>query len=432
MTELPTLKPVAISGMGLVTSLGHGVTENWTKLLEYQSGVRAISRFCCDELPVGIAATLPARFDNKSSRERASEAAVLAVEEAIDQAGLDRSMFRSLEVVIAAAPFDHDWDQRLERYSLLPDGTYGVEAKNVEPAAESFTLDFNEPQWKFMRDATISSLWWDMNRRFGIERPPVMVHTACSSGNSAIQIAQEIIHVGQAERVLVLGFDASVTPESLTKFALLGALSARDGDPAQAARPFSIDRGGFVMGEAVGALVLESTSALKRREHPAIAGIVGAGESVDVYHRTRSDPEASAIVTAIERALHSAALAPSDIDFINAHGTGTVENDLSEAVGICKVFGTACGEIPVTSNKSQIGHCLSAAGVCEAIFTALTCQTGILPPTLNCRSIDPEIPLNIVRKVEQGRSIKFACSNSFGFGGQNVVLVLAAADVVME
>jgi 3-oxoacyl-[acyl-carrier-protein] synthase II len=214
--------------------------------------------------------------------------------------------------------------------------------------------------------------------------------------------------------------------EALIRFSLLSALSTRNEPPECASRPFSKDRDGFVMGEGAAALVLESYHSAKARGAEILGLVRGCGDKADDYHRTRSKPDGSAIIAAIRNALDDAGAAPDEIDYINAHGTSTPENDKMEYLSLRAVLGDHLATTPVSSNKSMIGHTLSAAGAIEAVFSLLTIRTGTLPPTINYAVADPEIPIDVVPNVARSAGVQMVLSNSFGFGGQNAALVLAA------
>jgi 3-oxoacyl-[acyl-carrier-protein] synthase II len=262
--------------------------------------------------------------------------------------------------------------------------------------------------------------------RFGTKGSPISVSTACASGASAIQLGVEAIRRGEADAALCVGTDGSVNPESLIRFSLLSALSTANDPPQAAAKPFSKNRDGFVMAEGAAAVVLESLPSARARGAKIIGVMAGCGEMADAFHRTRSSPDGKAIIGCIRNALADARLSPDDIDYINPHGTGTPENDKMEYLGISSVFGERAKTIPVSSNKSMVGHTLSAAGTVETVFTLMTLQHQRLPPTINYRIPDPAIPLDVVPNAARDAKVRHALSNSFGFGGQNVSLVLSA------
>jgi 3-oxoacyl-[acyl-carrier-protein] synthase II len=260
--------------------------------------------------------------------------------------------------------------------------------------------------------------------RFGTQGSPISLSTACASGASAIQLGLEAIRRGETEAALCIATDGSVNAETLVRFSLLSALSVQNEPPEGAAKPFSKNRDGFVMAEGAGALVLESYAAAKARGARVLAIVEGCGELADSFHRTRSSPDGKPIIGCMRNAILDAGLVPEDIDYINAHGTGTPENDKMECVGVSGVFGSRASEVPISSNKSMIGHTLSAAGAIEAIITMLTLEHQRIPPTINYKVPDPTIALDVVPNVARDARIRHAVSNSFGFGGQNVSLVM--------
>jgi 3-oxoacyl-[acyl-carrier-protein] synthase II len=261
--------------------------------------------------------------------------------------------------------------------------------------------------------------------KFGTKGSPISLSTACASGASAIQLGVEAIRRGEADTALCIGTDGSVNVESLVRFSLLSALSTQNDPPQAAAKPFSKNRDGFVMAEGAGALVLESLESAQARGAKVVGVLAGCGEMADSFHRTRSSPDGKPIIGCIQRGLADAGITPEQIDYINPHGTGTPENDKMEALGVTAIFGERAAKIPMSSNKSMVGHTLSAAGAVEAVFTLLTMQNGRLPPTINYAMPDPAIPLDVVPNVARDAEVRYAISNSFGFGGQNVSLVMA-------
>jgi 3-oxoacyl-[acyl-carrier-protein] synthase II len=259
---------------------------------------------------------------------------------------------------------------------------------------------------------------------FGTKGSPISLSTACASGATAVQMGVEAIRRGETDAALCVGTDGSVNPESLIRFSLLSALSTANEPPTQAAKPFSKNRDGFVMAEGSAALVLESLQSAKARGAKILGVVEGCGELSDSFHRTRSSPDGKPIIGCIQMALDDAGLAPEDVDYVNPHGTGTPENDKMECLGVMTVFGERAKTLPISSNKSMIGHTLSAAGAVEAVFTLLTLQHQRMPPTINYQVPDPGIPLDVVPNTARDGTIRHAISNSFGFGGQNVSLVM--------
>jgi 3-oxoacyl-[acyl-carrier-protein] synthase II len=217
-----------------------------------------------------------------------------------------------------------------------------------------------------------------------------------------------------------------VNPESLIRFSLLSALSTQNENPEGASKPFSKNRDGFVMGEGGAALVLENAESAKARGATILGYVLGCGEKGDGFHRTRSSPDGTPIIAAIKAGLDDAGMSPDDIDYINAHGTSTPENDKMESMGCMAVFGERMKDVPISSNKSMIGHTLTAAGAVEAVMSLLTIANGRIPPTINHAVPDPAIPLDVVPNVARDAEVGYVLSNSFGFGGQNTCLVFGA------
>jgi 3-oxoacyl-[acyl-carrier-protein] synthase II len=254
---------------------------------------------------------------------------------------------------------------------------------------------------------------------------PITLSTACASGATAIQLGVEAIRRGECGRALAVGADGSATAEALIRFSLLSALSTANDDPTKASKPFSKDRDGFVLAEGSAALVLESLESATRRGATVLGILRGCGEKADDFHRTRSKPDGSPAIGAIRAALEDAGLGQDGISYVNAHGTSTPENDKMEHLSLSTVFGENLKRMPVSSNKSMIGHTLSAAGAIEAAFSLMTMREGVLPPTINYDNPDPAIDLDVVPNAKRSADVKTVLSNSFGFGGQNTCLVMA-------
>src|SRR6266446_441377 len=250
--------------------------------------------------------------------------------------------------------------------------------------------------------------------KYGTKGSPISLSTACASGATAIQLGVEAIRRGETSAALCIGTDGSINPESLIRFSLLSALSTSSDPPEQAAKPFAKNRDGFVMAEGAGALVLESLESARARGAKILGVINGCGEMADAFHRTRSSPDGKPIIGCIRNALADAGLTPDDIDYVNPHGTGTPENDKMEHMAVMTVFGERAKSIPMSSNKSMIGHTLSAAGVIEAVVSLLTIQHQRLPPTINYQIPDPIIALDVVPNVARDAKVSYVLSNSFG------------------
>ena len=412
---------VVVTGMGVLTSLGQGQETNWRSLTGGVSGLRRITRFPLGGMRTTVAGTVDfVPVDESSAPALSERLADLVIAEAVAEAAIGTPGDFPGPLFLALPPVEMEWPQRQE-LAAASGATETVGYDDLLRAAGSG--DFKRFYERFL----FSSVGENLAARYGTKGSPIATSTACASGGTAIQLGVEAIRRGEAGAALVVGTDASVNPESLIRFSLLSALSTRSDPPSSASRPFSKDRDGFVMAEGAGALVLESLAHARARGATILGVIEGCGEAADGFHRTRSSPDGKPIIACMRRALEDAGLAPEAIGYVNAHGTGTPENDRMEWTGLSAVFGERAGSIPVSSNKSMIGHTLTAAGVVEAIFTLLTIRHGLLPPTINYDIPDPAVPIDCVPNVARPATVRHAISNSFGFGGQNVCLVLGAA-----
>jgi 3-oxoacyl-[acyl-carrier-protein] synthase II len=410
---------VAVTGIGIVTSLGVGKAQNWQRLAAGESGIHAIGRFSTEGLKTRIAGTIDfVPLEPYSAPALSERLAQMAAEEAIAEAGIGASGDFPGPLFLAVPPIELEWPQRR---ALAAAGGANAAVTNQDLLRGAANGQFEQTFERFLFGSVADAL----AERFGTKGSPISLSTACASGASAIQLGIEAIRRGETEAALCIGTDGSVNPESLVRFSLLSALSTANDPPEAAAKPFSKNRDGFVMAEGAAALVLESLDHAKARGGRLMGVLEGCGEMADSFHRTRSSPDGRPIIGCIKNAIADAGLTPDDIDYINPHGTGTPENDKMEGLGTAAVFGERSKRIPISSNKSMIGHTLSAAGVVEAAFTLMTIEHQRLPPTINYRLPDPALPLDVVPNVARDASVRHALSNSFGFGGQNVSLVLA-------
>ncbi|MFA6037959.1 MAG: beta-ketoacyl synthase N-terminal-like domain-containing protein [Legionellales bacterium] len=392
---------LAITGMGVYTSLGRGLEENWQKLIQGCSGVREISRFPTQHLPTKIAATIAI---NSDCLTRARTLTHDVIEQALTQSQLPLDLFADSQVVIAIAPMmEVMWPERL----AFSDPEY----------SDEFTHAYEN-----ISCAEFSN---SLNEKYHFSNVPLFVNTACASGAHAVQLAAEQIRMGHTPVAMAIGVDASVEAETVARFSLLSTLSTQNDHPTQASKPFSFNRDGFVLGEGAAALVLEDIDHAKARGAKILAYLTGCGDITDNFHRTRNNPTGEKIVACMQKALDDANTSITQVDYINAHGTSTIENDKMEGKAIQLLFGEHCKKLLVSSNKSMIGHTLSAAGAIEAVFSVLTLQEQIVPPTINYHQPDPDILLNVVPNEAVAACVNIVLSNSFGFGGQNVSLVFA-------
>ncbi|MEJ2227576.1 MAG: beta-ketoacyl synthase N-terminal-like domain-containing protein, partial [Alphaproteobacteria bacterium] len=348
-------RPVAVvTGVGLVTSLGQGCADNWAALVAGKSGLRQITRFPTDGLRSTVAGAIDFMgLDELNSVARSEAIAAASAEEALAQAGIGALGDFPGPLFVATPPSEFEWPQLRRLYEAAPEHTapaYGP----LLAAARSGDFADMAPQLAF---ATIGE---NLAVRFGTRGQPVSVCTACASGVTAIQLGLEAIRRGDTQAALCIGADATVHLEGLLRFSLLSALSTRNDPPEKASRPFAKDRDGFVIAEGAAALVLEDYEAAKARGASILGVVRGCGEKADLYHRTRSKPDGTAIIGAIRKTLADAGVEPEEIDYINAHGTATPENDRMEYVSLKAVLGDHLATTPISSNKSQIGHTLIA------------------------------------------------------------------------
>src|SRR5450755_2885383 len=406
---------VVVTGLGVVTSLGAGKTDNWAKLTAGESGIRTITRFATDGLKTRIAGTIDF-LPLKSCTAALSESfADLAAEEAISESGIGSRGDFPGPLFLAVPPIEMEWSQRLE-----------VAAKSGANDTVTYNDllrvggDFPTYHHRFLFGSVADYL----AEKFGTKGSPISLSTACASGATAIQLGVETIRRGETDAALCVGTEGSVNPEGLVRFSLLSALSTQNEPPQAASKPFSKNRDGFVMAEGAGALVLESLEAATARGAPILGVLAGCGELTDSFHRTRSSPDGKPIIGCVLKSLADAGMTPEHIDHINAHGTSTPENDKMEYLGISAVFGERAKQVPVSSNKSMVGHTISAAGAVEAIISLLTLEHQRIPPTINYEIPDPAIPFNVVANKALDARVTAVMSNSFGFGGQNASLIL--------
>jgi 3-oxoacyl-[acyl-carrier-protein] synthase II len=408
---------VVVTGMGVVTSLGAGKADNWAKLTAGESGIRTVTRFPVDGLKTTMAGTVDfVTVEPFSSTGLTERLADIAAEEALEQAGIGSKGNFPGPLFLAVAPVEVEWPQRLEAGRAIGKAEFDYsDLLRISGGGK-----FAEFHHRFMFGSVASHL----AETFGTKGSPISLSTACASGATAIQLGVEAIRRGEADAALCVATDGTVNPEALVRFSLLSALSTQNDRPQAASKPFSKNRDGFVMAEGAGALVLESYEAAVARGAPILGVVAGCGELTDSFHRTRSSPDGKPIIGCVRKTLADAGMTSEQVDYINAHGTATPENDKMEYLAISTVFGERATQIPVSSNKSMVGHTISAAGAVEAIFSLLTLEHQRIPPTINYDVPDPAIPFDVVPNKARDARVTAVMSNSFGFGGQNASLIL--------
>ena len=408
---------VVVTGMGIVTSLGAGKDDNWAKLTAGESGIRTITRFPIDGLKTTMAGTIDfVTVEPSSSTALTEKLADMATEEAVAQSGIGSKGDFPGPLFLAVAPVEVEWPQRIEVGRAV--GKTDITIDDVLRISGGGR--FAQYHHRFM----FGSVAGYLAETYGTKGSPISLSTACASGATAIQLGVEAIRRGETDAALCVATDGSVNLEALVRFSLLSALSTQNDTPQAASKPFSKNRDGFVMAEGAGALVLESYEAATARGAQILGVVAGCGELTNSFHRTRSSPDGKPIIGCVRNVLADAGMTAEQIDYINAHGTATPENDKMEYLSISAVFGEHTSKIPVSSNKSMVGHTISAAGAVEAVFSLLTLEHQRIPPTINYEIPDPAILFDVVPNKARDARVTAVMSNSFGFGGQNASLVL--------
>ena len=402
---------VVITGIGALTPVGNTAEEFWASLKQGRSGIGPITKFDATGYPTRIAGEIrnfdEAKYiDKKESRrldpylKYAIATSAMAVEDAaLDPAKVDATRFGV----------------------LIGSGIGGISTL-LEGEDVRKTKGFDRVSPFVVPMLIVNMAPGLVSMRFGAKGPNTSVVTACASGNHAIGDAARLIERGDADVMIAGGAEAIIVPITIAGFCSMKAMSTRNDEPAKASRPFDAGRDGFVCGEGAGIVVLESVEHAVRRDARIYAEVVGYGLTADAHHMTAPDPEGDGATRAMQLALNDAAIAPSAIGYINAHGTSTPYNDKFETIAIKRVFGDDARRLAVSSTKSMTGHLLGAAGGIEAVATVLALHHGMLPPTINYETPDPECDLDYVPNQARKVDIEYAMSNAFGFGGTNATL----------
>lgn len=408
------MRRVVVTGLGMINSLGLNRGDSFKAIVEGKSGIKRISCFDVENFPVKIA----------------GEITDFNPEEVMDPKEVKKAD-RFIQLALKAS-----------REAMLDSGLLGSDGKVSESIADDFGVSsgagigglgnieknsiacFEKGPRRisafFIPSALVNMLGGFTSIEFGIKGPNLASVTACAAGTHAIIEAAKSIMIGEVNKMLVIGSESAICPVGIGGFAAMKALSDRNDEPQKASRPFDKDRNGFVMGEGAGALVLEDYESAKARGAHIYAEVAGFGESGDANHITTPAPGGEGALRAIKAALK---MANVKIDYINAHGTSTAYNDLFETMALKSAFGSKDGVPPVSSTKGQIGHCLGAAGALEAVISIMAMQEGVLPPTINQETPDPECDLDYIPNIARQASIGAVMSNSFGFGGTNGVVI---------
>jgi 3-oxoacyl-[acyl-carrier-protein] synthase II len=403
---------VVVTGVGLVTALGTGTEETWKGLCDGRSGVGPISRFDTTEFSTRIAAEVkdfdPLRWFDKKDLKKMDffiYYAVAAADFAMKQSGLviDPDVSERVGVFIGSGIGGFTVIER-EHKALLEGGP-----RKISPF--------------FIPSSIINLAAGQVSIRFGARGPNSAPCTACSSGAHAVGDAFRVISRGDADAMICGGSEAAITPMGVGGFAAMRALSTRNDEPERASRPFDAKRDGFVVGEGAGVLVIEELEHARRRGAKIVAELVGYGMSGDAFHITLPPDDGRGAHRVMLNALTDAGVKPEEVGYINAHGTSTPPNDRIESYAIKQLFGEHAKTLAVSSTKSMIGHLLGAAGAVEAGISCLVVERGILPPTINYENPDPDCDLDYVPNQMRTKDVRYALSNSFGFGGTNAALL---------
>ncbi len=405
---------VVITGVGIISPLGHTAAENWDSLLSGRSGIGPITQFDSSHLPVHIAGEVkdfnPAVYMNfKEARRvsRGSQLAIAATSMALQDAGLETPLPEGERVA-----------------TVMGTGAGGLEVADRE-ITNLRTKGFNRVSPFAMVGFLPNMPAYHVSLLAGAKGPISTIVAACASGTQAVGEALDLIRNGRADMAIAGGVEGLVHESSIAGFAAMRALSTRNDDPQGASRPFDLNRDGTVMSEGAGVLILERLDHALAREAPIYAELIGYASSSDAFHISQPDPLASGAIRAMRWSLEDAGVSTSQIDYINAHGTSTPLNDASETYAIKKLFGEQAYEIPVSASKSVLGHAMGASGAIEAIFCAYALNKSIIPPTWNYETPDPDCDLDYVPNAPRPSELQYVLTNSFGMGGQNACLVMS-------
>lgn len=406
-------RKVVVTGLGTIAPNGITTGEVWKNIRDGVSGIVEVDLFDASELPVRIAGQVPEfdvgiAMDRKEMRraDRFLQLASVACVEAVEDAG------------IGSGAVDPDRVGVVMASGVGGIGTMEDQAQLLAERGPGRVSPFFVPMM------IIDMAAGDLSIRHGFRGPNYATVSACSGAGHALLDAYNLIQLGYADVMLAGGTEAPITPLAMAGFCQMKALSTRNEEPERASRPFDADRDGFVMGEGAGVAVLESLEHARARGARIYAEFLGGGMSADAYHMTAPDPDGKGAVRSMRMALEMTGLKPEEVGYINAHGTSTVYNDVIESRAIGEVFGAHASELNISSTKSMTGHLLGASGALEFNLTTLAVREGMIPPTINFDTPDPECALNYTPNACIERTVEVGLSNSFGFGGHNVTLAV--------
>ncbi|HXX30434.1 MAG TPA: beta-ketoacyl-ACP synthase II [Myxococcaceae bacterium] len=409
---------VVVTGTGLITALGTGTEKSWSGLLTGRSAVGPVTKFDASALAARIAGEVKDfqpdawGMDRRESRrmDLFTQYAIAATEMAMRESGLPIGV-------------DKPHGYAAEKVAVILGSGIGGIGSLEEQHRRALEKGFDRISPFFILQMIINMAPGLVSIRHGAKGPNWSPVSACSTSAHAIGEAAKSIRIGETDAAIAGGAEASITPLSIGGFAVMKALSTRNDDPATASRPFDRDRDGFVMGEGAGVVVLEELEHARARGANILAELAGYGANSDAFHETQPAPEGEGAARCMRLALADAHLAPEDIGYINAHGTSTPFNDANETKAIKTVFGAHAKKLMVSSTKSMTAHMLGAAGGAEAVVSVLALTRGVIPPTANYTTPDPECDLDYVPRTPREVRVNAVLSNSFGFGGTNAVLV---------
>ncbi|WNG16153.1 beta-ketoacyl-ACP synthase II [Cystobacter fuscus] len=408
---------VVITGTGIITALGTGTEKNWQAMLAGQSGIGTITRFELGKMDTRFAGEVkdfqPEQFIDRREVRRMdlfAQYALAAADMAVKESGLP---------IGPDAPHGY----QAEKVGVIVGSGIGGISSLEEQHRKGLEKGFDRLSPFFIIQMIINMAPGLISMRYGCKGPNWSPVSACATSAHAIGEAWKSIRLGECDAVIAGGAEAAITPLGMGGFSVMKALSNRNDDPTRASRPFDKERDGFVMGEGAGIIVLEELEHAKKRGANILAELVGYGANSDAHHVTQPAPEGEGAARCMRLALASAGMNPEDVGYINAHGTSTPFNDANETKAIKTVFGAHARKLPVSSTKSMTGHMLGAAGGAEAVVSVMTLQRGVIPPTINLTSPDPECDLDYVPNQAREQRVDAVMSNSFGFGGTNAVLV---------